>query len=878
MHRLIKIKNLSGYRFFRNFKWDESCNLFNRYNIIYGWNGCGKTTLCDFLKEFEKGQLSELNTKTTLLFEDSASETKTNITHNNITSFPYTFRVFHNDYVRENILEVDKIKHIFAVGAEQAEKIKEANTLKENLKTDDLIQRKLIENLLSLERSFEKFKTDRASLIKNTVNYSSAYNKNKFYLSCKNLKSKKLLSEEKHQQALTEIRMEKKEKIEFAIFSLIKSNIQESIISILEETPTNITIDALKNDGILNDWVEKGLSVHDERYTMTCQFCGNEMTRIRLDDLKAHFNKSYKDLSDKIDSCINLLNEESGKFKDVIKSLPHNAVFYAELKSDVDKTQETIKKLCEDNNSTISKIIEILSDKKSDMINISYVEAFKNIFKKMNFNYSCLDELIKLIDSHNNITQDFQKKIEVAQKKIEQHMVAKCLDEINTHEVVISQKKKEIEIQKKKIENTVIQIGLLEKQIKNSQIPAESINKEIEFIMGRNELIFKDTSDGYQIFRDGKIAKNLSKGEENAIALIYFFNTFTDVENDIQNTTIILDDPISSFDSNFYYNAIAFIREKTSLAGQVFIFTHKFSLFKDYALMYKGQSHRYMLKRIDNSPQLMNEDKLISRYHDEYAYLFKQIYMFVKAPEANVTDYLQYPNMARRLLEGFLTFKIPSEDNLITKVSKLEDGHTSAAGHAMLRLLNNHSHMRVISDGELAEDVANLQILPNILKHLLEFIKTYDAKHFENLISQCDSDSTNIDDLISLKQEKEIRIIKLFDIPVSADLGDIISKDKSHEDYETENLKADFALRVSDDMESDIPNESILLIKKMTEVENAKLGVFIYDGKVHCKKKIETENTLLLVSPNKKSPTVKVVKNSDFSTIGEVLDIIKSSL
>lgn len=52
MYRLCKIKELKGYRFFQNFKWDENnCSLFNQNNLIYGWNGSGKTTLCDFFRE-----------------------------------------------------------------------------------------------------------------------------------------------------------------------------------------------------------------------------------------------------------------------------------------------------------------------------------------------------------------------------------------------------------------------------------------------------------------------------------------------------------------------------------------------------------------------------------------------------------------------------------------------------------------------------------------------------------------------------------------------------------------------------------------------------------------------------------------------------------
>ena len=65
--------------------------------------------------------------------------------------------------------------------------------------------------------------------------------------------------------------------------------------------------------------------------------------------------------------------------------------------------------------------------------------------------------------------------------------------------------------------------------MRNSQIPADEINRDIAFIMGRAELKFENTDQGYRILRKGKLAKNLSKGEENAVALIYFFNTLRDM-------------------------------------------------------------------------------------------------------------------------------------------------------------------------------------------------------------------------------------------------------------------------------------------------------------------------------------------------------------
>ena len=130
MYRLYKIKDLRGYRFFQNFRWDETnCRLFNQNNLIYGWNGSGKTTLCDFFTEIEDGQLSSADTKFSLLFEDTLSDAHSTVTPNTLPSIPYIFKVFHQNYIQDNISTVDSVKHIFSVGKEQIEKIEEIKKL-----------------------------------------------------------------------------------------------------------------------------------------------------------------------------------------------------------------------------------------------------------------------------------------------------------------------------------------------------------------------------------------------------------------------------------------------------------------------------------------------------------------------------------------------------------------------------------------------------------------------------------------------------------------------------------------------------------------------------------------------------------------------------
>ena len=392
--------------------------------------------------------------------------------------------------------------------------------------------------------------------------------------------------------------------------------------------------------------------------------------------------------------------------------------------------------------------------------------------------------------------------------------------------------------------------------------------------MGRSELVFTNSDLGYQIKRNGKKATNLSKGEENAIALIYFFNTLLDVEADASNTIIVLDDPISSFEPNFYYNAIGYIREKSQQVGQVFIFTHKYTLLKDFSLMFSDQTNQYIIQRIQNSPTLVNIDNLISQYHDEYAYLFKKIYEFIKNPPSDTSDYLQYPNIARRVLESFLTFKVPSANTMMDKVLELENNRESRAVRSIMRLLNNHSHLRVIPSGDLSDDIDSITVLPDILNNLMEFIKKHDKLHYNTLATLCDAEYNEEGEAVTIIRPTT-RSIKLFSMPASAGSGNFLINDPDADDYETDNQECTFAVKITgDSMEPDIYDGDIVLVRACEEISNARIGIVAYENNCYCKKVVQKDNEMLLVSLNKKYDPIPVKSYDEYHLFGEVVEII----
>lgn len=874
MYSLRKIRELKNYRFFQNFKWDENdCSLFEKFNLIYGWNGCGKTTLCDFYRDLETGTISEASATFSLLFEDSNSSIHP-INQDRLATIPYRFKVFHQEYISENI-KVDTVRHIFSVGKEQAEKIEEVKRLRSAV-TDQVAHIKRIDaDLGALCESFERLKTSRAREIKDAARYSNAYNKNAYFAAHNNLACKQTLPEAEYQEALAAIITPMQPSIPLFEVSFIQPSVKEYLSGILLQTPVNNTIEALKNNTAVSNWVETGLTLHDELASDSCFFCGNKISHLRLEELRDHFNKSYKELSDKITQAIELLRVKYEQFDLIVQKLPNQALLYPELRREYSDLCIEIGTLCEQYKTAILAIIDILNRKKSDMINGSFLVEFTTVVEPLSFDYSVFHKVLELLEKHNQKTAAFQEHQKQAQKRIEVHLLSLFYDETSDFMQRITVKKGEGEAQRIILKDLQNRILVLEQEIKNSQIPADAINRDIAFIMGRSELVFYNSDLGYQIKRNGKKAKNLSKGEENAIALIYFFNTLLDVESDAANTIIVLDDPISSFDTNFYYNAIGYIREKVQQVGQVFIFTHKFSLLKDFSMMFKENTNQYILQRLQNNPQLVNLDKLISQYHDEYAFLFKKIYEFIKNPPSDPSEYLQYPNMARRVLEGFLTFKLPSTKTMMDKVLELENGRDSKAGRSILRLLNTQSHLRVIPGHDSTDDIDTITVLPDTLNQLMEFIKFHDERHYNTLAALCDPDYDQAGDAVTIVR-LPTRKIKFYRLSATAGLGNYLDNDPDEDEIEVTNQECTFAVRISgDSMEPDYSDGDIALVKQCEVIRNAHVGIVSYRGDCYCKKIVQTPKGILLVSENKKYAPIPVDSLDEYHLFGEVLDVIK---
>lgn len=166
MRYLRKIKMIDGFRCFSPFSWsEENCELFDRYNLVYGWNGTGKSTLSTFLHMFEQNQTLVDGISFDITCEDENGTKKRYIT-DQYKSINLPMRVFYDRYIEDNIQNHDRIKHIFIVGKEQNDNVKKLEVLKAEIASLQEQSSAHTEAFRKKKLEYDQYCTKQASTIK----------------------------------------------------------------------------------------------------------------------------------------------------------------------------------------------------------------------------------------------------------------------------------------------------------------------------------------------------------------------------------------------------------------------------------------------------------------------------------------------------------------------------------------------------------------------------------------------------------------------------------------------------------------------------------------------------------------------------------------
>ena len=359
-----------------------------------------------------------------------------------------------------------------------------------------------------------------------------------------------------------------------------------------------------------------------------------------------------------------------------------------------------------------------------------------------------VERLNAVIRKHNLTCDEFEARVKEARQRLAADSVATHVDEFVRRKGVMNGKAAEVKLKEEEVRRLDGEIARLESEIVEHRRPAEELNEDLHSYLGHQELRLEISETGYAITRGGAAAESLSEGERTAIALLYFLKSLQDRRFDREDGVVVLDDPVSSLDSNALFLAFGFIRERTEGSGQLFILTHNFSFFRQVRNWFhhlKGQRNKdpgqrparfFMLESaLENdarSSVIRWLDPLLEQFESEYQYLFARVQRAsIESAEQRLEQHYALPNIARRMLEAFLAFRQPQTSGGLWKKLKAVP-FDEAKKLRILRFLHTHSHS--IAVGEPEHDLTALAEARSVLKDLLEMMRSLDEAHYTAMV------------------------------------------------------------------------------------------------------------------------------------------------
>ena len=510
------------------------------------------------------------------------------------------------------------------------------------------------------------------------------------------------------------------------IISLLKEKIEKPILSEREKALFYIL---QENNG--NQRLTTIKTYFTSPKKATCPFCFQNVDDKYADDLVQGIEKI---LSKKVEE------HQAELSKARLSIFEVSLVAFNELSSEKVKSCETKIEVL---NSSIERVNELINQKIENVYEPILVEDFK-LKNKYDECLASLADMEKTRKEFNEKATD-TRPIIAELTGINSEIAYYDLKELNEkYRKQLAEKKAE-EDKSKKLNQTAAdlkkQIDELEQEKRNARIAMKAINDDLAYIFfSKKRLRIDYDHDKYVLYSHERVVEpgNVSVGERNAIGLCYFFNRIMENkdEDEVFNSRylLIVDDPVSSFDMENRIGILSYLKYKLGqyLKGndnsKFLLFTHDMQTFYDmrhfvlelleskYVCSERGAANYVRELELNNK----NVAKIDIRNRSEYTVLLGMVFDYAKEIDAQYS--VSIGNVMRKVMEAFGTFvykkgmsQLSTDENIMAKLSKKDQAYYE---NLMYRLvLHTGSHME-------------------------EKVKTIDNMNFFDHISEADKQRT----------------------------------------------------------------------------------------------------------------------------------------
>lgn len=690
MIETIDIKNVATYD-----NQGVQINDLKKINFVYGANGCGKTTITNLIHD-----------KTDPKFKDSSIKWKNDL--------PINVLVYNKGF-RDRNFGKGKLNGVFTLGEATAEQIKAIEDKTEELKAlkaEGIQKRETLDKLkgdkdvaenefkeTTWTKVYKKYENEFKEAFAGTLQKETFKNK-LLQESTSNTttlqtietlreKSKTIFGQQPQPiQPITQISYDRISEIEL-------NGIWRKIIVGKADVEIAKLIQRLN----INDWVNQGREyIQDE----TCPFCQQQtITENFQSQLESFFDETYlndikalKELKQEYNLLTqNLINE--------LNAIESNQKSLSSSKLDIDKFSAYLKTLISQNAANTEYLLNKVKEPSRSIELISLNEQLENISALIN---SANSEIKK----HNDIVSNYSTERSNLIKSIWRYLVEEYKNEIAAFTTKKSGLEKGIENLEKQRKEKLEEYNKLDVEIKNLsknvtsiQPTINEINRILKSYGFLNFAIVPTKEEGfYQIEReDGTIAETtLSEGEITFITFLYFLQLAKGglSEDEVNNERVlIIDDPISSLDSNVLFVVSTLIKEiiknvKADLGAikQLILLTHNVYFHKEVSFIDGrtktcNKTNFWILRKNDKVTGIQSFG-MDNPIQSSYGLLWQEL------KNEEIKSSLTVQNVMRRIIENY--FKLLGklgDDELILKFPTKEEQEIC---RSLISWINDGSH------------------------------------------------------------------------------------------------------------------------------------------------------------------------------------------
>lgn len=763
--QITRIKQIKDYRIFQN--WHQRDNTdFARFNVIYGGNGSGKSTLAALLAELAKGDWSD---GAILTVKDDSQQTREIRKPDDALSARLC--VFNADYVAKNLkFDEGETESLLYLGEESIDIQNQREVLEDAINDLETALPELKQELTRKQRHRDKIATDGARKIADLLQgidgqrYGGRHFQRPQFESALQSPQRDMSSFDIGQQ-IRRIASPPKERIALRTgLSIPLVDATDQVSRILAQTVTSEAIEILKGNHQAAAWVQEGMQLHNAGDR--CLFCDGVYTEERVDRLNRHFDESLRQVQQTIDRLDTQIVKYEEQCEQFVKGLePPKSLDEVRTKCWLDHT-DAIRCTIAAVKERLAFLRQQLACKREELFQSLTLEE-SNTDSAVSGNVD-VEPLNVIIREHNSDIDNYdQLKNQVCSDVVQYH-VEQVREDYVASKGAVQEVERKLNSTKQQLKANKTELQRLKNSQQDHAHFARLLTTDLHRYFGRDELTFEISDhNGYVIQRNGEKADHLSEGEQRSIALLYFLRDIESNGANLRERIVVFDDPVSSVDDGAATGAFAYIWDKcvglnNKGVAQLFVLTHNFDFFRrwinglDSTFKSKKKQDEYSIRELRaNSSRnaeggqtrvpyfvLWDDPARYAQLRSEYHYLFWRTAKEIASsnnPNTGVIDSYDaamLPNVCRRLLEGFLSFRYPQHignfrNQMSAAIDQLED---SASRNHMLRLMHEYSH------NEQCNMAKPIQILetPMVVEHIFRTIQKLDKDHYSAMCEALD--------------------------------------------------------------------------------------------------------------------------------------------